>query len=194
MVFAQTLRGHMRYVGPVALLLTVAVAAAFRVRPWRELLRLTALPLLAGVGVLLLRELPPASYGHWLGRGLVLAGTGFAVLGWVPAAIRVRIRNLFDHLAARPSGVAAHAVAVVGVAVPACVLFLSTECQRLSGDTIAVVATIERECNAGTRDLTPYAARPRQGRWVTFGDQDPPYNLRPTEYAPGLYSAYPAVM
>lgn len=193
-VFAQTLRGHMRYASLAVLVLAPVAAATFRFRPWRELLRLAAFPLLFAAGLLLLRQFPSNPFGQWLARGFMLAGSGFAVLGWVPAALRARIRNLFDHLTARPSGVAAHVFAAVGVAVPACVLFLSAECQRLSGDTIAVVATIEREWNAGTRDLTPYAAHPRQGRWVTFESQDPPYNLRPTEYTPGLYSAYPAGM
>lgn len=193
-VFAQTVGGHMRYTGPAVLLLLAVVAAFFQVRPRRDLLRLATLALLAGVGALLLRETPPASYGQLLGRGLVLAGIGFAALGWVPAALRTRLRTLFDHLTARPSGLAAHAVAAVAVAVPACVLFLSVECPRESGDTMPVVATIEREWNAGTRDLSTYAERPRYGRWVAFDGQDPPYNMRSTGHAAGLYSAYPAGM
>jgi hypothetical protein len=194
MVFVESFAGHMRALGPALLAVALGLSAGALGWPRRRVLARAGWVAVALAGALVLRQTADRPVGAWAGRGLLLAGTGFAALGWTPTALRFRLRDLLDAMTAAPDGPLAKRFALVAVAAPAVVLFLTDHCNRFSGDTMPVMATVARMWQAGDRDLSPYTAEPRAGRWTQFVNQNPPYNMHPSAHRPGLYSAYPAGM
>lgn len=193
-VFVQSYRGQIRTTGPTVLLAAMLPGLYFQLlRGERAIVRFFVL-LVAMVGGRMLHPGPAGTVHAWLGWHLLLGGLAYALLDSIPAAMANFLKRFFDRMAAAPTGRTAVLFSIAGVVLPGSVLFMTTTMTPVCGDTMPVVATVSRMYLDGTRDLSPFAVEPREKRWAAFGAQFPPYNMNPSPYADGLYSAYPAGM
>ena len=181
-VMAGTLWGRVRTTGPIIVLAATLVAAVgFRHETRRELPRLVVL--LAAFGVAwLLRRYGDEVHAHRTCRAVLAVGLAAAAILGVPWAWFVRWTSATSF---GPVG-----VAILGVGAPAGALYANATEIIWAGDTVPVVATVERMYRAGTRDLSMYLPPSNRPRWDVAGPT--PYFVR--SEGTGTYSAYPAGM